>query len=920
MKFIFPFLLTAAAAFGQARFVTGQAARAVIGQPNFTAQNTADTTQVPPINPSARILGAVGGVAYANNSLFVVDSNRVQATPNQNRVLIYDNISGLSGQIPPADAQLITSGVRCPVCQGIASTVIGQTDFTGVNPGITAGTYNTPNDVATDGKVLVVSDTNNNRVLIYKTIPTNNGANADVVLGQKDFTSFGSVNQLNAASLRGPEGVWIQNGKLFVADTGNDRIMIWNTIPTSNNKDADVVIGQPNFTTASPLRNAPINAQTMDSPTGVSADDSHIFVTDLGNNRVLIWNTLSPANGQAADVEIGQPDFTTGDANHVANICPSTGSGTSIVYPYECAATLNYPRFSLSDGTRLFVSDSGNDRIIIFNTIPTKSGARGNVVLGQYDEFSNLIANGSNTAGFTTVQNQGSPNSMITPEALAWDGTNLYVADPYNRRILLFSPGDPLVADTGVTNAASREVFAIGSIAFSSTSTITAGDVITITIDTPTYAYTVLKTDTLASVISSLVTKINGTATTAGDPNVLAFDNALGDQIILVAKISGVKGNSITYSITTASATSGGTSTITATAAGANLAGGQDASQVAPGTLISVFADGGLTDQAPASAPQGFAMPRQLAGAELYVDGQRAPLLYVSPKQINAQMPYEVGDAQGVTTWVRTVRQDGTVVTTSPVASPIVAANPGIFATGTTEPRAAIAVHGSSYGVGVVSVDGSVNVGDVGTITINGHAYAYTVVTGDTLTSIEFAFIKLINANTSEVVTASAAGSFTRIVLTAKKAGTAGNGITLAETVSSGAKLLLTVLGNGASTCCANTAGALITNSNPAIPDEFISIYATGLGIVQDAGGRIQGITGEPYSGPLSNPSQSVDALINGSSTANVINAGLLPGSVGIYLVQLQLGDNLTTNLASELRIAQGVNTSNIVTIPVKVP
>jgi hypothetical protein len=36
--------------------------------------------------------------------------------------------------------------------------------------------------------------------------------------------------------------------------------------------------------------------------------------------------------------------------------------------------------------------------------------------------------------------------------------------------------------------------------------------------------------------------------------------------------------------------------------------------------------------------------------------------------------------------------------------------------------------------------------------------------------------------------------------------------------------------------------------------------------------------------------------------------------------VQLQLGDNLTTNKSSQLRIAQGLNTSNIVTIPVVAP
>jgi len=46
-----------------------------------------------------------------------------------------------------------------------------------------------------------------------------------------------------------PQGVWIQNGKLYVADTQNNRVLIYNSIPTANGAAADVVLGAPNFTT-----------------------------------------------------------------------------------------------------------------------------------------------------------------------------------------------------------------------------------------------------------------------------------------------------------------------------------------------------------------------------------------------------------------------------------------------------------------------------------------------------------------------------------------------------------------------------------------------------------------------------------------------------------------------------------------------
>ena len=143
---------------------------------------------------------------------------------------------------------------------------------------------------------------------------------ADIVLGQKDFTSIGLVT-VTASSLRGPQGVWIQNGKLFVADTENDRILIWNSIPTQNNQPADVVLGQPNFTTAPQINQVNLSLTTsaslLLSPTSVTSDGTRLYVADLGYNRVLIWNKIPSSNQQPADVEIGQKDMTQSVANDV---------------------------------------------------------------------------------------------------------------------------------------------------------------------------------------------------------------------------------------------------------------------------------------------------------------------------------------------------------------------------------------------------------------------------------------------------------------------------------------------------------------------------------------------------------------------------------------------------------------------------
>ena len=157
----------------------------------------------------------------------------------------------LSGMLPrPTDPLIYNS--KCPVCVGHATVVLGQPDFTTATENIAATptTLRLPTAVASDGVHVVVADTNHNRVLIWNRIPTSNNAPADVVVGQPNFTTTSVPgNTPNAKSMRGPQGVWIQNGRLYVADTQNNRVLIFNRIPTSNGVAADVVLGQPDFTT-----------------------------------------------------------------------------------------------------------------------------------------------------------------------------------------------------------------------------------------------------------------------------------------------------------------------------------------------------------------------------------------------------------------------------------------------------------------------------------------------------------------------------------------------------------------------------------------------------------------------------------------------------------------------------------------------
>jgi len=299
-----------------------------------------------------------------------------------------------------------------------ADVVVGQPDFsqdTADNGGQGASTLNAPFGVSSDGDRLFVADRNNNRVLIWNSIPTTNFAPADVVLGQPDFTQDAANNGgREANTLSSPRGVFSDGKKLFVADNNNHRILIWNTIPTSNNTPSDVVVGQPDFAQGS-ANNGGLGARTLNGPPSVFSDGKRLFVADSLNHRILIWNSIPSSNFAPADVVLGQPDFTTA----------STGTTQT---------RMSNPRGVFSDGKRLFVVEQTNSRVLIWNSIPTANFTPADTVLGQMD-FSQGTANSGGRRA----------SSLSTPFGISSDGNRLFVSDQNNHRILIFNIGSSAV-------------------------------------------------------------------------------------------------------------------------------------------------------------------------------------------------------------------------------------------------------------------------------------------------------------------------------------------------------------------------------------------------------------------------------------------------------------------------------------------
>jgi len=159
--------------------------------------------------------------------------------------------------------------------------------------------FNHQGGIATDGNHLILADRNNNRVLIWNTLPEGNTA-PDIVLGQKDFTTNNPGKTLD--KLNWPVGVATDGKHLLVADTYNHRILIWNSFPTENGQAADVELqGSSN----------PDAFGSIGWPWAVWTNGNKMVVTSTTASQVLIWNAFPTENNQKPDIILKLDEFGT---------------------------------------------------------------------------------------------------------------------------------------------------------------------------------------------------------------------------------------------------------------------------------------------------------------------------------------------------------------------------------------------------------------------------------------------------------------------------------------------------------------------------------------------------------------------------------------------------------------------------------
>ncbi len=179
----------------------------------------------------------------------------------------------------------------------------------------------------------------------------------------------------------------------------------------ANGQAADVVLGQQLFTTG----NAGLGDGRFESPDGVAIDPTtgKLFVADTNHNRILRFpNATALQTGASAEAVFGQADFNGTSANQ-------GGAAT--------AKGVNAPFGVFVDGRGvLWVADGFNHRVLAWiGASFSQTNTAADFVLGQSD--------------FTGTSSGLSGSRMNLPVQLCVDAADrLWVADTNNNRVLRF--------------------------------------------------------------------------------------------------------------------------------------------------------------------------------------------------------------------------------------------------------------------------------------------------------------------------------------------------------------------------------------------------------------------------------------------------------------------------------------------------
>ena len=232
---------------------------------------------------------------------------------------------------------------------------------------------------------------------------------------------------------------------IYVADTLNNRVLAWKSATAfTNGQTADLVIGQPDQYTTTPSGPSTTFTTGLSYPTGLAVYNGDLYVADSGNNRILRYKAPFTQYAQTGsyptpDLYIGQPSLKSKTADYPSGsptaqgLALSTGSGVLLA------------ALAFDSGGNLWVTDSGNRRVLEFKAADVASGGgllTAAVELGQLDFVSLQTALNPGNGNSQFVANQFAVPSQLAFDAAG----NLYVSDSDSNspgslsRVLVFVP------------------------------------------------------------------------------------------------------------------------------------------------------------------------------------------------------------------------------------------------------------------------------------------------------------------------------------------------------------------------------------------------------------------------------------------------------------------------------------------------
>jgi len=335
---------------------------------------------------------AGGPLLFNHPGNIATDGKRlILADRNNNRVLIWNELPANSNEEP--------------------DLVLGQKDFITNNPGSGLDEMNWPIGLATDGKYLLVTDVENDRVLIWNEFPTANGEPADLVLGGIKEESID-----RRGSIVWPWAAWTDGQKVVVTSTATYQVLIWNSFPTQNNQLPDVTIRL---------------KDKFGTPRSIGSDGKHLAIGDHNafntKQGTFFWNEFPTKEDQMYDFFIADPGrigstepidpwLAQGEVMWGMTFTPD-GKFISLTNKLNIwnhfpendndapdlsvgAQHLGAPGYKWDDGDgsgiafadgRIYVSLYNGNKIVIYDSLPTRQDQVPDKVMGSPDIYTNTL-------------------------------------------------------------------------------------------------------------------------------------------------------------------------------------------------------------------------------------------------------------------------------------------------------------------------------------------------------------------------------------------------------------------------------------------------------------------------------------------------------------------------------------------------